>query len=71
MSGTYEEENGVGSLEFKEDGTVYVSFLGVTIAGEYELDGEHVIVAGPNGSQVLTWNGTRLEAGPGLTYIKK
>lgn len=69
LSGRYDEESGVGSLEFREDGTVYVSFLGVTVAGEYELDGARVIVRGPNGSQVLTRNGARLEGGLGMTYV--
>ena len=71
MSGTYEEENGLGTLEFQEDGTVYVSVLGVTVAGEYELDGSRVIVAGPNGEQVLTRDGDRLEGGFGMRYVKR
>jgi hypothetical protein len=71
LSGTYEEESGLGQLEFQDDGTVYVSLLGVTVAGEYELKGDRVIVKGPNGTQVLTKNGTRLEGGPGLTYVVK
>ncbi len=71
MSGTYEEESGVGRLDFQGDGKVYVSFLGVTVAGEYELDGERVIIEGPNGSQVLMRNGDRLEGGLGMTYVKK
>ena len=71
MSGTYEEENGLGTLDFREDGTVYVSVLGVTVAGEYELDGERVIIAGPNGEQVLTRDGNRLEGGIGMRYVKR
>jgi hypothetical protein len=71
LAGEYEEESGVGSLDFQADGRVYVSFLGVTVAGEYELDGARVIVKGPNGSQVLTRNGERLEGGLGLTYVLK
>jgi hypothetical protein len=71
MSGTYADEGGLASLEFKDDGTVYMSLLGVTVAGEYELDGERVIIEGPNGSQVLTQNGERLEGGLGMTYVKQ
>jgi hypothetical protein len=71
FSGSYEEESGLGRLEFQDDGTVYLSLLGVTVAGEYELDGEHVIVKGPNGEQVLRRNGERLEGAPGLTYVKR
>jgi hypothetical protein len=71
LAGQYEEESGVGSLDFQADGTVYVSYLGVTVAGEYELDGARVIVKGPNGSQILTRNGERLEGGLGLTYVRK
>lgn len=71
LSGTFEEESGLGQLEFQDDGTVYVSLLGVTVAGEYELDGEHVILRGPNGTQVLTRNGARLVGGPGLCYVRR
>jgi len=71
MTGTYADEDGVSSLEFKDDGTVYMSLLGVTVEGEYELDGKRVIIAGPNGSQVLTKNGERLEGGLGMTYVKQ
>ena len=71
MSGTYVEESGLGTLEFQEDGTVYVSVLGVTMAGEYEVDGRRVIVEGPSGAQVLTREGDRLDGGLGMTYRKR
>lgn len=71
LSGAYEEESGLGRLEFEADGTVYVSLLGATVVGEYELDGAHVLVKGPNGTQVLTRNGRHLDGGPGLRYVAK
>ena len=71
MTGTYDEASGLSSLDFQDDGTVYVSVLGVTVAGEYELDGKRVIVEGPNGKQVLTRDGDRLEGGLGMSYQKR
>lgn len=71
LSGRYDEESGVGSLEFQGDGTVYVTALGATVEGDYELDGDRVIIAGPNGNQILIRRGDRLEGGLGLNYVKK
>jgi hypothetical protein len=71
LSGRYEEVQGLGSLDFQEDGTVYVSVLGATFAGEYEVEGERVVIQGPQGSQVFTWNDGRLEGGHGLAYVRK
>jgi hypothetical protein len=73
MDGTYREEGGHGSMEFKRNGTVYVTSFGGTFSREYELDGEHVLIKGVQGSQVLTKDGDRLLAGGpiGSTYIKQ
>jgi hypothetical protein len=71
LSGTYADETGLGSLEFKEDGTVYMTTFGGTIACTYKVDGEHVILKGPNGSQVLTRRGDRLHGGLGFSFVKR
>jgi len=71
LSGTYADEAGLGSLEFKGDGTAYVTTFVGTIACTYEVDGEHVILKGPNGSQVLTLRGDRLDGGLGVSFVKR
>lgn len=71
MSGTWCDEAGLGSLEFEENGTAYMTTFGGTIACTYELDGERVILKGPNGSQVLTRRGDRLDGGLGFSFVKR
>jgi hypothetical protein len=73
LTGVYRESNGFGSLEFRADGTVYVT-MGVsdsTFVARYELDGQKVIVSGPAGSQVYTIasDGT-IEGGMGMRFQK-
>jgi len=72
MSGTYEEVGGKDTIEFRSGSTVYMSFFGTTVAGEYEVDGDRVVLTFPDGSLVLTIKGDTLEGGPlGETYQKK
>ena len=71
LSGTWADESGLGQLEFEEDGTVYLTTFAGTIACTYELDGTHVIVRGPAGSQVLVRNGDRLDGGLGTRYVRR
>ncbi len=71
MSGTYAAGVGPGQLEFENNGTVYMTAFGETFACKYEVDGNHVIVKGPNGSQVMTKEGDRLDGGLGMTFVKR
>jgi hypothetical protein len=72
MSGIYQAPDGLVTLEFEDDGEVYVTaYGGGTFQGEYELDGARVIVKGPLGSQVFTQEGDQLSDGAGLTLVKK
>jgi hypothetical protein len=71
MSGRYATEDGLGDLEFESGGRVYMTMLGGTVACEYEVDGDRVIVKGPHGSHVLKREGDRLEGGPGLSFVKR
>jgi hypothetical protein len=71
LSGTYADESGLGQLEFREDGTVYLTTFGGTIACTYEIDGDHVIVKGPRGTQVLTRTANRLDGGLGFAFVKR
>jgi hypothetical protein len=71
LSGTWANPSGLGQFEFREDGTAYMTSFAGTIACTYELDGDHVIVKGPNGTQVLTRDGDRLDAGLGMSFIRR
>jgi len=71
LAGTYADEAGRGRLEFQDDGTVYMTTFAGTIACTYDVDGEHVILKGPNGTQVLTRHGDRLDGGLGLCFVKR
>lgn len=68
MEGVYANRAGSGLLEFRRDGTVYVTVYGGTYVGEYRVQGERVIVQGPNGAQVYTRAGNRLEGGFGTVF---
>ena len=71
MSGTWCEESGIAALEFHDDGTVYVTSIGGTFEGEYEVKRGRVVLKGPRGNQVLERRGDRLEAGFGMVYVKR
>lgn len=72
MSGTYEAKNDEGKIEFKGD-RAYISISPApTMVGEYEIDGDKVIVKVNDQSMVLTRHGDTLEGGPfGMTFVKK
>ncbi|HWB20520.1 MAG TPA: hypothetical protein VG711_09490 [Phycisphaerales bacterium] len=51
LSGTYQSADGIDQIEFRER-QVYMTALGNETAGEYRVEGEHVI---------LSVNGNRME----------
>lgn len=72
MSGTYEDTGSASNIEFKDGGKVYVTLMGATAAGEYEVDGERIILKTNGQSLVLTQHGDTLEGGPfGMKFVKK
>ncbi len=70
LSGEYTDEMGLTHYQFEPDGRVFVSVLGTTSAGQYELDGDRVLLTGPQGTLVLTRRGENLEGPMGLKLIK-
>jgi hypothetical protein len=64
VSGDYGGEDCIyEKLSFEGDGEVRIAQRGEERAGEYSIDGDLVIVTGPDGqSMVFTQNGSRLEA---------
>lgn len=71
LTGRYANAGGVGSLDFRSNGTVYVTLYGGTFAGTYEVEGERVIVRGPGGAQVFVKTGDRLDGDYGMTFVKQ
>jgi hypothetical protein len=72
MSGKYEAADGGGdSIEFQGD-RVYVTITPApTIPGEYEIEGDKVIITVGGQSMALSRRGDTLEGGPfGMTFVK-
>jgi hypothetical protein len=69
LSGTWAEASGQGQLQFESDGTAWLTTFGGTIACSYEIDGDHVLLRGPNGTVVLTRRGDTLQGGLGCSYV--
>jgi hypothetical protein len=53
LSGQYSDNSGIMQYDFKSDGKVYVTTLGIQSAGEYEIDDDKLIIKGNNGNMVL------------------
>jgi len=53
LSGQYSDNSGIMQYDFKTDGKVYVTTLGIQSAGEYEIDDDKVIIRGNNGNIVF------------------
>ncbi len=71
VSGSWATDDGRGRLEFTSDGSVYLTTFAGTVRCRYEVDGNHFIVEGPKGTEVLTRDGDRLIGGLGLTYQRQ
>ena len=71
LSGKYGDEMGIMEYEFDADGTVYMNAMGTRVAGEYEIDGDNVIVQGPHGNLVFELQEDRLGGPMGLILGRK
>lgn len=71
LSGKYEDALGTTRYEFTGDGRVYMSVLGIESAGQYEVDGERILLSGPNGSLVLSRDGDELIGPMGLKLRRR
>ncbi len=71
LSGEYTDEMGIMSYEFKSDGKVYMTTMGIQVAGEYEIDKEKIIVEGPHGNMVFERKEDQLVGPMGLLLTKK
>lgn len=65
-TGSYRDAAGGTRYEFQRHGQVRITVLDTTVAGEYTLQGDKVIVTSPQGTVVLTRRGTSLYGPMGL-----
>lgn len=61
IDGTYEDPDGQAKLEFRDRNRVYFTFMGTTVRGEYEIDGDRIIITGNGASHVLTRSDDTIE----------
>lgn len=71
LSGRYVDDAGIAVYEFDADGGAQIHVLGATVAAEYTLDGDRVIVSSPQGSVVFRRDGDRLHGPMGLTLVRQ
>lgn len=63
LNGTYENPNGIMSVEFKS-GKAYVTMMFGTVESDYEVKGDKIILHTGNQNLVLTRNGDGTLSGP-------
>ena len=66
ISGTYTDDANVTAYEFHADGRATISVLGATVAADYTLDDDKVLVSSPQGTVVLRRSGDHLYGPMGL-----
>lgn len=71
FSGTFADQAGVTTYEFRADGRVDISVLGTTVAAEFKLDDDRILVTSPQGTVVLTRNDDRLYGPMGLELVRQ
>lgn len=69
--GQFQRDMNVGSMKFETNGDVYITAMGMTIKGEYEIDGDKIIVGARGGNMVYTLNGDKIEGPAGIVYRKQ
>ena len=72
LSGEYSDKAGMLQYDFRSDGKVYMTTLGIQVAGEYEIDDDKVIIQGSNGNMVFELRDDGTLAGPlGVVLSKR
>ncbi|TVS17296.1 MAG: hypothetical protein EA417_07200 [Gammaproteobacteria bacterium] len=66
LVGAYEDDLGMTRYEFHGKGQAHLTVLGATVVAEYHLDGDRVLVTGPQGTLVLTRRDDRLYGPMGM-----
>lgn len=71
VSGTYADDGNVTAYEFHGDGRATISVLGTSVAAEYTIDDDKVLVTSPQGTVVLRRNGDHLYGPMGLELVRR
>ena len=71
LTGSYADDANVTAYQFRADGTAVITVLGTTVAAEYTLDGDRVLVSSPQGTVVLRQKDDRLIGPMGLELKKR
>lgn len=70
ISGRYSDAQGLTTYEFHRDGSAIVTVLGTSVAANYTIDGERVLINSPQGTIVLTQKEDQLFGPSGLKLTK-
>lgn len=70
LTGTWKEAEGEDKVEFRSGGRMYLTIMGSTVAGQYETDGDRVILRTNNQAIVLVRDGDTLQGGAGAFNLK-
>ncbi len=71
VTGTYTDNSGVTEYEFRPDGKVFISVLGATVSGSYEVNAERVLITAPQGTVLLIRSEDSLHGPMGLELTRK
>ena len=71
VTGTYTDTSGVTEYEFRPDGKVFISVLGATVSGSYEVNAERVLITAPQGTVLLIRSEDSLHGPMGLELTRK
>jgi hypothetical protein len=71
VSGTYADDGNVTAYEFHGDGRATISVLGTSVAAEYTIDDDRILVTSAQGTVVLKRSGERLYGPMGLELTRK
>lgn len=71
ITGTYVDEGGITRYAFSNDGNVQIHVLDASVAAEYRLDGDRVLITSGQGTVVLTRRDNRLIGPMGLELIRQ
>ncbi len=64
LDGTFEDAAGLTVYEFQRDGSVVMSVLGTRVRGRYQIQGDRVLIDGPQGTLILMRGGADVLSGP-------
>ena len=70
IDGSYGDASGETRYTFSPGGRVEITILNTTVSAEYTLDDDKIIIASPQGTVVLKWDGESLYGPMGLELTR-